>query len=60
MRACAVTQWIEPAFTCPDIDDVACLFLVWLVSREVPIQQVGRDVELMFARSDNRYAVLTH
>ena len=30
---------IQPAFTCPDIRDVTSPFLVWLIRREVTIQQ---------------------
>ena len=40
---------IQPAFTCPDIRDVTSPFLVWLIRREVTIQQVWRNVELMIA-----------
>ena len=59
---------IKPTFTCPDVANVTSPFLVWSIRCKVPIQQIGRDVELvitvccslMFARSDNRYTVLTH
>ena len=59
---------IEPVFAGPDIADVTGPFLVRPVCLEVAIQLVRRDVErviavrchLVFARSDDRYAVLTH
>ena len=59
---------IQPAFTHPNIADIACPFLVRRISREVPIQQVRRDVELVIAVgrdlmltcSHDRDAVLTH
>ncbi len=59
---------IQPAFTAPDIAEVTGPFLVWLFSREVPIQQVGCEFGVMVtvgrhlvaARSDSRYAVLAH
>ena len=59
---------IQPAFTHPNIADIACPFLVRRISREVPIQQVRRDVELVIAVgrdlmltcSQDRDAVLTH
>ena len=52
----------------PYVADIACPFLIRLFSREVPIQQVRRDVELVvairrdlvFAGPYDRYAVLTH
>ncbi len=40
---------IQPALARPDIADIACPFLIRLVSREVPIQQVRRNVELVIA-----------
>ena len=48
--------------------DIARPFLIGLISGEVPIQQVRRDIELMiavgrhlvFACSNNGYAVLTY
>lgn len=59
---------IQPAFTCPDIRDVISPFLVWLIRREVTIQQVWRNVELMiavrcrlvFTRSNNGNTVPAH
>ena len=59
---------IQPAFARPYVADIACPFLIRLFSREVPIQQVWRDVELViairrdlvFAGPYDRYAVLTH
>ena len=59
---------IQPAFARPYVADIACPFLIRLFSREVPIQQVRRDVELViairrdfvFAGPYDRYAVLTH
>ena len=58
---------IQPAFARPYVADIACPFLIRLCSREVPIQQVRRDVELViairrdlvFAGPYDRYAVLT-
>jgi hypothetical protein len=40
---------IQPAFARPDIGDVTCPFLVWLICNEVSVQQFGRNVELMVA-----------
>ena len=40
---------IQPAFARPYVADIACPFLIRLFSREVPIQQVRRDVELVIA-----------
>jgi hypothetical protein len=40
---------IQPAFARPNIADVTCPFLIRLFSREVPIQQVRRDFELVIA-----------
>ena len=40
---------IQPAFARPYLADIACPFLIRLFSREVPIQQVRRDVELVVA-----------
>ena len=40
---------IQPALTGPDVADVACPFLVWLIRCEVTIQQVRRNVELVVA-----------
>ena len=59
---------IQPAFARPYVADIACPFLIRLFSREVPIQQVWRDVELVIAISRDlvfagpyeRYAVLTY
>ena len=59
---------IQPAFARPYVADIACPFLIRLFSREVPIQQVWRDVELViairrdlvFAGPYDRYAVLMH
>lgn len=59
---------IKPTLTRPDIRDVTSPFLVWLIRREVTIQQVWRNVELViavcrdlvFAGSNHRYAVLAH
>ena len=58
---------IQPALARPDIGNVTSPFLVWLIRREVTIQQVGRNVELViavcrhlvFARSNHGYTVLT-
>lgn len=52
----------------PDIANIACPFLIWLVSIEITFQQVWHNVELViaiccdlvFARSDHAYAVLAH
>jgi hypothetical protein len=59
---------IQPALAHPDISNVTSPLLVWCISVEVTIQQVRGDVELMiavrcglmFARSNNRYTILTH
>lgn len=59
---------IQPALTGPDIADVASLFLVWTIRREILLQQVRRNVErviavqcsLVFLRSDDFDAILTH
>ena len=59
---------IQPSFARPNISDVTGPFLVWVIRREVTIQQVWRNVEFMiavrcrlvFARSNHGYAVLTH
>ena len=40
---------IQPTLSCPNIADVASLFLVWRICHEVTIQQIGRDVELVIA-----------
>ena len=40
---------IQPALAGPDIADIARPFLIGLISGEVPIQQVRRDIELMIA-----------
>ncbi len=56
---------IQPPLTRPNVADIACPFLVWLVGNEVPIQQGRRIVELVvavrrhlvFAGSDIGYAV---
>ena len=40
---------IQPSLTRPDIADVTGPFLIRLLSREVPIQQVRRDIELVIA-----------
>lgn len=40
---------IQPTLACPNITDVANLFLVWRICREITIQQIGRDVELVIA-----------
>ena len=40
---------IQPAFARPYVADIACPFLIRLFCREVPIQQVWRNVELMIA-----------
>lgn len=40
---------IQPTLACPNIADVASLFLVWRICHEVTIQQIGRDVELVIA-----------
>ena len=40
---------IQPAFAHPNIADIACPFLVRRISREVPIQQVQRNFELVVA-----------
>ena len=40
---------IQPAFAHPNIADIACPFLARRISREVPIQHVLRDVELVIA-----------
>lgn len=42
---------IQPAFARPDIADIACPLLIGLVSRKVPVQQVGCYVELVVAIS---------
>jgi hypothetical protein len=59
---------IEPALAGPDIADVSCPFLIGLISSEIALQQVRRDVEpviavcrrLEFARSFNNNPVLAH
>ena len=59
---------IQPSFARPNISDVTGPFLVWVIRREVTIQQVWRNVELViaicrdlvFAGLYDRYAVLTH
>lgn len=59
---------VEPAFSGPDIADVARPFPVWLICTEVPVQKVRRDVEgvvavgrhLVFLRPLDPYAVLAH
>jgi len=59
---------IEPTLTGPDIADINHPLLIGSIRREVPIQQVRCNVELViavrrnlvFARSDNGYAVLAH
>ena len=59
---------IQPTLTCPNITDVASPFLIGLLSGEVTIQKIRRDIELMvaigcdlvFTRSHNGYAVLAH
>ena len=38
---------VQPAFTRPDIADVASPLLVWCISVEVTVQQVRCDIELM-------------
>ena len=40
---------IQPALARPYAADIACPFLIRLFSREVPIQQVRRDIELVIA-----------
>tara|TARA_B110000467_G_C17981855_1_gene295733 strand:+ start:377 stop:613 length:237 start_codon:yes stop_codon:yes gene_type:complete len=40
---------IQPSFARPNISDVTSPFLVWFIRREVTIQQVWRNVELMIA-----------
>src|SRR6056297_1360651 len=40
---------IQPSLLGPDIADVACPFLVWATSSEVPVQQVRRDIESVIA-----------
>ena len=40
---------IQPAFARPNISDVTSPFLVWVIRREVTIQQVWRNVELVIA-----------
>jgi hypothetical protein len=40
---------IKPPFARPDIGDVTCPFLVRVICNEVPIPQVGRNVEFMIA-----------
>jgi len=57
---------IEPALTGPDIAYINDPFLIGLICREVPVQQVWRDIEvviavcshLVFMGSDDRYSVL--
>ena len=59
---------IQPAFAGPNVAYVSGPFLIGDVSREVLIQQVGRDVErvvavrrsLVFLGSDGLDAILTH
>ena len=43
---------IQPAFTRPNIADVASPFLIGLISGEISVQQVRRNVELMVAISE--------
>ncbi|MFT4784505.1 MAG: hypothetical protein ACI9IV_002251 [Paracoccaceae bacterium] len=42
---------MQPAFTRPDLGNIACSFLVWLIRNEVAIQQIWRNVELVIAVS---------
>lgn len=59
---------IQPPFARPNISDVTSPFFVGLIRREVTIQQVWRNVELViavcrglvFAGSNHGYAVLAH
>ena len=59
---------IQPTFTRPNIGDVTFPLLVWLACKEVSVQQVWRNIELvvtvrrrlMFTRSDDSYTVLAH
>jgi len=59
---------VEPYFSSPNIADVTGSFLVRLICAEVPVQQVGRNVErvvavsrgLVFLGSDDLDGVLTH
>ena len=59
---------VQPALSCPDIGDVGRPLLIWLISMEVPVKPVGRNVEVMiavsgrfvFTGSDDAKAVQTH
>ena len=59
---------VQSALSCPDIGDVTCPLLIWLISMEVPVQPVWRNVEvviavggrLVFTGSDDTKAVQTH
>ena len=59
---------IQPALARPDIGNVSCPFLVWLIRCEITIRQVWRNVELViavcrhlvFASSNHGYAVVAH
>lgn len=58
----------QPTLTRLDVADVACAFLIWLVSAKITVQQVWRNIEpviavccgLVSARSDDAYAILAH
>lgn len=59
---------IKPAFSCPDISDIAHPLLVWLVGMEVPVQPIWSNVEAMvavsccfaFMGSDHVNAIIPH
>lgn len=59
---------VQPTLSGPNMADITSPSLVWGISAEVAIQQVWRDIELVvtacgdlvFASSDDLYAVLTH
>ena len=59
---------IQPALSDPDISDITYPFLVRSIRIEVPVQPVGRNVEVVisvcggfvFACSDDANAVVTH
>lgn len=40
---------IQPALSRPDASDLTCQFLVRLVVMEVPVEPIGRDIEVMVA-----------
>jgi hypothetical protein len=59
---------VQPALSGPDVGDVTGPFLVRSIGMEVPVQPVGRNVEVViavsgrfvFAGSDDAKAVHTH